>query len=47
MHEFSFFNQILLSLFYVSNIFYYNILVYLRRLTYIRFNVKKYVWNHK
>jgi len=36
-----FFNQFLLSLFDVSNIFYYNILVCLHCLTHVRFNVNR------
>jgi len=39
MYEFSSFNQILLSLFNVSNTFYYNILIFLHRLAHVRFNI--------
>jgi len=39
MHEFGHFNQILLSLFDVSNTFHYSILVCLHSLTHVHFNV--------
>jgi len=39
MREFSIFNQILLSLFDISNTFHYSVLVCLHHLTYFLFNV--------